>query len=111
RFHVLGKPAGTGHVMRAGAYIDKDQVRRGAHQRHGAGWSDYRDTNAVSRRDLGLAILALRARNCVGTVRWPSLKTVISNSPTFSRCGGAARSAGRSDAAPSPVPIESACSR
>jgi hypothetical protein len=30
-FHVLGKLAGTGHVMRPGAYVDKDRLRRGAH--------------------------------------------------------------------------------
>jgi hypothetical protein len=31
------------------------------------------------------ASLVLRARNRVGTVRCPSLKTVMSNSPSFSR--------------------------
>jgi hypothetical protein len=48
--------------------------------------------------------LALRAKKRVGTVRLPSHKTVISNSPNFTRCRGAAKTRAVSgDAAPSPT--------
>ena len=93
-FHVLGELAGTGHVMRPGAYsirIASDGVRT---QCDVAGWSDGRGTNPDRRRDLGLASVAREK------ARWNRKVPVAQDSDVelseFQplRCSGQRRSSG-----------------